>query len=1574
MKKRLIALSLTFLLWISLIVSDIPDAQSKLNKEFSPKLQGMIIGGQPQQPPSLTKKSTLPPPPPPPPLPPPSSENLPKVKESTIIIRTAEKKSPCLVSSLTWSLSEATPGQEVLMAATGNPSCDKFLVSFSIFRGDTLIETLPGQFYTTTAQVAWTVPSNPSERTTVLTKIKSLLFGKKKTFSTYTFSTPASPDSDTSLPLTSTSLIVEDSQQSLSIFQALEPEKVAKPVHLKVEMKDREGKILPIDLNLYDRENNYIQKLASGKAETFSTFDGDTFDAKADISENSAVLDNIQIETLEIVNLNTDVENHILLFDYVPLDALEDRPKEGTWRKIYAIDPAGAHFEEARITVRATGSILYKCKDWHFANRQCLGTWEKIADIQPGQPYTITVSQTDPAFGEGSPGLCSNGQDDDGDEAIDDEDGDGIETCYTLGEIYYVSSSIGNDAWNGLFPINTGGSNGPKSTLSAANSIINNNLAPGDHILFKRGDTFDGSLGVLVVQGTQVDQVVIGAYGAGERPRIVTQTSSQEAFRIRSSITEASSWIIVKDLHLTTIVPHGSATNGLSAGYIGEGFFPAQPHHIILSNMRIAGNNAGITNYADYFTLENSILMDNWGPGGNGIYTQASYTTLINNIFNRNGEYGNVFPHQAYMSHSHYALVEGNTFSNSTDSVKLRVGTGAVIRNNTFFDLLTAGIIMGGDDTPGSCNNDVNMLENVLVEGNVWRNTPGIKIRSQSGAGIGCGTRNLTLRNNLVYNESGGCCALLELGSDAVNGIYIYNNAFDNAPYNRVMSISNGFSTPQNVVIRNNIFSNRYSLGSAREIVMISDPLILPGISLDYNEYYTDNPLISIFRVGRTSYSSLTLFQTAYSTQEVNGIEGDPLWVNPANNDYHLQTGSPAIDAGAPVPVPNDIEGTPRPQGAGWDLGAYEFSAGSPTNQAPTVNAGPDQTITLPTNQVNLDGTVTDDGLPNPPGIATSLWTQQSGPGTVIFGAATAVDTTATFSQAGTYVLRLTADDSALTSFDELTVTVTTITIPRINRPPVLAPVGNSAALEGELLQIVLDATDPDNDTLTYSSSNLPSGATLLGQAFTWRPDFGQAGSYPLRFIVTDNGNPPLSDSEDIIILIGQSLDRDGDGVHDILDCNDFSNQTGQCQGCAVCSDPAGVNGTCIGDNNACGTIQCPPSYCGFGSCNLTQVALFNPTQQLACTVVGNLGNCASRCTPISCQDQPACLLDDDGDGVPNIMDRCPNTPLGTPVNRYNGCPMPFATIFDPNLTTNFSEVYDLHAVGDLHLGIRDKGQIQFVGRTFSLLNYNTAALYHEPLNLNTISIDHNNITIETNGTNNLTIFDQPATLLLYNLSFINPHILRGGVVCTVCTIISYTSGTLEFTVPGFSSYSAGESPSESSGGSGGGGGGSGGSNNLRVIIDLDAHTQQTVIVYKGSRITVKYQGQEYGIRLTKATSEQATLVLRATTYILPLHAQSRIDLGGDGKYIRVEFLELHGNKVTLTFSTIISKPTSSSLLTNLPLPQQKQQQTEHGETPETLSLLPQETARSSFWIRGSMVTFALILIFCWRFIYLKRD
>jgi hypothetical protein len=55
--------------------------------------------------------------------------------------------------------------------------------------------------------------------------------------------------------------------------------------------------------------------------------------------------------------------------------------------------------------------------------------------------------------------------------------------------------------------------------------------------------------------------------------------------------------------------------------------------------------------------------------------------------------------------------------------------------------------------------------------------------------------------------------------------------------------------------------------------------------------------------------------------------------------------------------------------------------------------------------------------------MVACIWSKVNGPGGVTFADASAVDTTASFSLPGAYVFRFTADDSALPTFDDITIT-----------------------------------------------------------------------------------------------------------------------------------------------------------------------------------------------------------------------------------------------------------------------------------------------------------------------------------------------------------------------------------------------------------------------------------------------------------------------------------------------------------------------------------------------------------------------
>ena len=129
---------------------------------------------------------------------------------------------------------------------------------------------------------------------------------------------------------------------------------------------------------------------------------------------------------------------------------------------------------------------------------------------------------------------------------------------------------------------------------------------------------------------------------------------------------------------------------------------------------------------------------------------------------------------------------------------------------------------------------------------------------------------------------------------------------------------------------------------------------------------------------------------------------------------------------------------------------------------------------------------------------------------------------TPTFSQAGNYDVTITVTDNGSPAASDSE--IVTITVGNVNRAPVMGAIGASqTATEGQLLTFTATASDPDGNAVTFSGSNLPTGAAVSPSgAFSWTPSFNQAGSYPnVTITVTDNGSPVLTASRSFTITVG---------------------------------------------------------------------------------------------------------------------------------------------------------------------------------------------------------------------------------------------------------------------------------------------------------------------------------------------------------------------------------------------------------------------------------------------------------------------
>ncbi len=160
--------------------------------------------------------------------------------------------------------------------------------------------------------------------------------------------------------------------------------------------------------------------------------------------------------------------------------------------------------------------------------------------------------------------------------------------------------------------------------------------------------------------------------------------------------------------------------------------------------------------------------------------------------------------------------------------------------------------------------------------------------------------------NNLIYWDtySSANASALNIWYDTGEVTQVVNNTIVNAH----LGVKDTLDAAANVT--NNIF-----YGCWKSIQTVSDGNVAGFRNLFFNN--TDDPF--------------TL------TNPVTGL--DPLFVDPTNYDYHIQSSSPAKDGGASVPLTSDFEEDIRPLGIGYDIGADEYNhtpifTSSPVTQA----------------------------------------------------------------------------------------------------------------------------------------------------------------------------------------------------------------------------------------------------------------------------------------------------------------------------------------------------------------------------------------------------------------------------------------------------------------------------------------------------------------------------------------------------------------------------------------------------------------------------------------------------------------
>jgi hypothetical protein len=92
-----------------------------------------------------------------------------------------------------------------------------------------------------------------------------------------------------------------------------------------------------------------------------------------------------------------------------------------------------------------------------------------------------------------------------------------------------------------------------------------------------------------------------------------------------------------------------------------------------------------------------------------------------------------------------------------------------------------------------------------------------------------------------------------------------------------------------------------------------------------------------------------------------------------------------------------------------------------------------------------------------------------------------------------------------------------TITVNNVNQKPVFTNPGIITGVVNQQMSITLSATDPDNDPVSYSMLNAPSGSSITVDKFSWTPLKSDTGAHYIKFIASDGS---LSDTITVNVKI----------------------------------------------------------------------------------------------------------------------------------------------------------------------------------------------------------------------------------------------------------------------------------------------------------------------------------------------------------------------------------------------------------------------------------------------------------------------
>ncbi len=405
----------------------------------------------------------------------------------------------------------------------------------------------------------------------------------------------------------------------------------------------------------------------------------------------------------------------------------------------------------------------------------------------------------------------------------------------------------------------------------------------------------------------------------------------------------------------------------------------------VRDNITFGGGGGGLYLHESPATLIGNTVQDNtispasWSSGGGGgLYLHESPATLIGNTVQDNttstafcsgGGGGGLY---LFLSD---AMLSGNTIISNTASTApcpygIDEGGGLFLAHSTA--VLVGNTVLGNtasvakEGEGGGLYIQYSAAE--LVSNTIQGNTASIAAEGRGGglfidqfAATATTLVSNTIQGNTASTAAEGSGGGLHLGnSDAIlSGNTIVSNTASLNP----VAISKGGGMSVwcycSFTLTNNVVADNHANTEGSGLWFRGDSMFGPAIGrLSHNTiadnrgcgqgvYAHSNSTLAFTNTILAGHSGVGIF--AYSSGEAtleatlwhgNGVDtggdgtiitgtvniwDDPGFVDPGAGDYHIAPGSGAIDTGVDAGVAVDIDGEPRPSGAGYDIGADEL-------------------------------------------------------------------------------------------------------------------------------------------------------------------------------------------------------------------------------------------------------------------------------------------------------------------------------------------------------------------------------------------------------------------------------------------------------------------------------------------------------------------------------------------------------------------------------------------------------------------------------------------------------------------------